>query len=156
MSLLSKWKHNLQARGKSLDTLPWHGLLPLLRHGPEWPWRAQTGTKVEVGWGKRHRCPLIQPTCSCPTLGRGPTGSCALRVYRNSVCLGYLPPSPPPAVNGLGCPQKAILVRCWKACVLSSASLHRYKQGQAVWFTGKSTLEGLRGPGPAMLHCGHV
>lgn len=49
--------------------------------------------------------------------------------------------------------QKAILVPCWKACVLSSASLHRYKQGQAVWFTGKSTLEGLRGPGPATLCC---
>lgn len=55
----------------------------------------------------------------------------------------------------VGVSHKDFLVSCWKACVLSSASLQGSKvlkdrqcgsQGRALW-------GGLRGPGPAILCC---
>lgn len=82
-------------------------------------------------WGKRHQCPLIQATCYCsntrertnralhPPLSVGALSAWALTLTSSGcLCIRVSP--------------KDILVPCWKACVLSSASLHRYKQGSKV------------------------
>lgn len=115
------------------------------------------GQKWGVGWGKRHRCPLIQPTCYCSNPWERTN-----RALHPPLSVGTLSvwafPLTSSGCQCVGVSPEDILVPCAKTRVLSSASLYRYKQGSKVLKDRQcgsqmSTLERLRGPGPAMLCC---
>lgn len=122
MSLLSKWKHNLQARGKSRTRFRGTGChRSCVTAWAEWPWRAQTGTKVGVGWGKRHQCPLIQQTCSCPN-PQGPAPSVSIGTL--SVCLSS--------------PHRLRLSMCWGVPKSCSGAVGKHVSSQVPPCTGIS------------------
>lgn len=117
----------------------------------EWPWRAQTGTRVGGGaggtsthWFSQH--PL-------PHLGEDQQNRASSAVFLS----GFFS-LPPEAADVFGCAIKTVPMPCEKACIPSNVSLHTYRLGSKTLKdrhhgTQGRALKRLRSPGPTVLCC---